>query len=294
MKSPNVLSNLKSDYFLIKLFDNLLKKKSLDIIKYNNKLKNRINIDINNYKKYLEIYSSIELEIKPNNKTYGEFININKDNEMYYHIYFNNNVEEIKRNYLNENEKIKTIKIIIDYQVISFEKLFCDCVNIKYINFKKFYRKNIINMNDMFNECDSLKEINLSNFNTKNVTDMKNMFFGCSLLKELDLSNFNTSNAKDMSEMFYGCSSLKKIYIFKMIANIVIDMNHMFYGCTSLEEISPFNFNISNENSMKGMFYRCSKKFQKKIKEKDKNIKEEAFDINDLIQNKNKYMEYKI
>ena len=127
MKSSSVLSNLKSDYFLSKLLDYLLKKKSLDIIKYNNILKDRINININNYKEYSEIYSSIELEIKPNNKTYGEFININKDNEMYYNIYFNNNVEEIKRNYLNENEKIKTIKIIIDYQVTSFEKLFSHC-----------------------------------------------------------------------------------------------------------------------------------------------------------------------
>ena len=95
MKSSNVLSNLKSDYFLRKLLGYLLKKRSLDIIKYNNNLKDRINININNYKEYSEIYSSIELEIKPNNKTYGKFININKDNEIYYHIYFNNNEEII-------------------------------------------------------------------------------------------------------------------------------------------------------------------------------------------------------
>ena len=82
MKSSSVLSNLKSDYFLRKLLDYLLRKKSLDIIKYNNNLKDRINININNYKEYSEIYSSIELEIKPNNKTYGEFINIDKENEI--------------------------------------------------------------------------------------------------------------------------------------------------------------------------------------------------------------------
>ena len=80
-----------------------------------------MNININNYKEYLEVYSSIEIEIKPINNIYGKFINIDKGNETYYHIYFNNDKEEIKRNYLNKNEEIKTIKIIIDYQVISLK-----------------------------------------------------------------------------------------------------------------------------------------------------------------------------
>ena len=144
MKASGILIKCKCDYLLIKLFDNLLKKKSLDIIKYNNNLKERINININNYKEYSEIYSPIEIEIKLISNGNGNFINIDKNNEQYYHIYFDNNKKEIKRNYINNNEQVKTIKIIIDYQVISFEKLFCDCVNIKYINFKKFYRKNII------------------------------------------------------------------------------------------------------------------------------------------------------
>ena len=39
-----------------------MKKKSLDIVKYN---KNIININIKDYKEYSEIYSSIEIEIKP-------------------------------------------------------------------------------------------------------------------------------------------------------------------------------------------------------------------------------------
>ena len=82
----NILSYLKSNYLLKKLFDNLLKKKSLDIIKYNNNLKDRINININNYKEYSEKDTLIELEIKPINNKYGNFININKDNEIYFHI----------------------------------------------------------------------------------------------------------------------------------------------------------------------------------------------------------------
>ena len=37
----------------------------------------------------------------------------------YYHIYFDNTNEEVKWNYLNENENIESIKIIIDYLVKS-------------------------------------------------------------------------------------------------------------------------------------------------------------------------------
>ena len=96
-ESKNMFKNLKSDYFLQLLFNNLLKKKSLDIIKYNNNIKERINISIKDYKEYSEIYSPIEIEIKPVNNKYGTFININKEKEIYFHIYFNNNKEEIKK-----------------------------------------------------------------------------------------------------------------------------------------------------------------------------------------------------
>ena len=46
------------------LFNNLSKKKSLDIIKYNKNIKNRINISVKYYKEYIEIYSPIEIEKK--------------------------------------------------------------------------------------------------------------------------------------------------------------------------------------------------------------------------------------
>ena len=156
------------------------KKKSLEILKYNKKIKNRLNVNLNNYKK-----------------------------EDYIHIYFNDNKEEIKRNYLEKNEKVTKIKILIDYQIKSFEHLFEYCKCIEYINFKKIYRKNINNINNMFLKCFSLKKIDFSNFNTDNVTDMGFMFYGCSSLKELNLSNFNTNNVTNMYCLFYGCSSLK-------------------------------------------------------------------------------------
>ena len=114
VESKDIFKNLKSDFFIQKVFYNLLKKKSLDIIKYNKKIKERINISIKDYKEYSEMYSSIEIEIKPVNNKFAKFINMN-ENEKYYHIYLNDNKEEIKRNYLKENENVDKLKIIIDY-----------------------------------------------------------------------------------------------------------------------------------------------------------------------------------
>ena len=61
------------------------------MVKYNKNIKNRINININDYKEYSEKYSSIEIEINPVSKKYGIFINYKKEDEKYYHIYFINN-----------------------------------------------------------------------------------------------------------------------------------------------------------------------------------------------------------
>ena len=55
----------------------------------------------------------IEIEIKPVNNKCRQFININKENEKYYHIYFDKNKVEIKRNFLKENENVEKIKIAI-------------------------------------------------------------------------------------------------------------------------------------------------------------------------------------
>ena len=111
------------------------------------------------------------------------FINFLDKKEEYYHIFFDNAKDEIKRNYLNEMEKVNSIKIIIDYQVKSFTALFTNSVNISSIFFKKFNRINITDMSYMFYNCSSLKEINVSKFNTNNATDKSYMFYNCSSLK---------------------------------------------------------------------------------------------------------------
>ena len=93
------IESLKSDYFLQKFFDNMTKKKKLEIVKYNKRIQNRINLSVKNYKEYSETFTPIEIEIIPINGKYGEFININEDDKLYYHIYFNDNKEEIKNIY---------------------------------------------------------------------------------------------------------------------------------------------------------------------------------------------------
>ena len=69
------LTKINSKYILKIVFNNLIKKKWLDIIKYNKSIKNIIDINVNHYKEYSEKYSSIEIEIKPFNNQYGKYIN---------------------------------------------------------------------------------------------------------------------------------------------------------------------------------------------------------------------------
>ena len=92
---PNpILESLKSDYFLQKLYDIMPKKKKLEIVKYNKKVQNRLDLGIKDYKEYSETFTPIE--IIPTKGKYFRFISINKNDELFYHIYFNDNKEEIK------------------------------------------------------------------------------------------------------------------------------------------------------------------------------------------------------
>ena len=199
----NKLKDIKSYHILQKIFDILTTKKSLNIMKFNKYIKNKLNVTLDNYKKYCEINLSIEIKEIPDYKNKINFININdKNEEKYFHIYFDDNKEEIKRTYTNKEDKVSKINITIDYQVKSFKGLFKNCDYINSISFNNFNRDNINDMSEMFYFCDSLTILNLSNFNTTNVNSMKGMFNHCSSLTKLDVSNFITKNVKDMSKMF--------------------------------------------------------------------------------------------
>ena len=105
LNSKNYFKNLKSDYFLRKVFEYIKRNKSLAITKCNKKMQNRLNINIKDYKEYSEIYSSIEIEIIPIKNGCGEFINIEGD-KSYYHIYFNDDKKEIKKYSIDKDDKI--------------------------------------------------------------------------------------------------------------------------------------------------------------------------------------------
>ena len=234
-------------------------KRRLEIIKNNKKIQNILYININDYKRYCEIYSSIELEIIPSKSKYGKFINIEEPKDRkYYHIYFNDDKKEIQNFFINENDNISKINIRIDYQIKSFKDLFMGCSLIEYIYFKKFHRKNINNTRRMFSGCSSLKLINFSSFNTNDVTSMGGMFSYCSSLKEINLPFFNTNNVIDMGCMFNECSSLKEINLSSFNTNNVMNMNGMFNGCSSLKEINLSSFNTNYVINMGCMFNECS------------------------------------
>ena len=155
------LADIKSTYILKKVFDKVRNYTKFEIIRYNKNLQKKLNIDISQYKKF----STIEIEVIPVENKFGNFINFNnEEQEYFYHIYFNDSEKEINRNYISENDKIDKIKIIINFQVDSFYKLFSYCDCIESITFKNFYRKNINNMSFMFYKCTSLKEINFMNY----------------------------------------------------------------------------------------------------------------------------------
>ena len=135
------LNEIRSKYVLKQIVDNITKDKLLRLINFNKTLQKKLDISINDFKKY---YEEIEIElipIKAENK--NKFINIDAENKSYYHIYFNDNKKEINKDYINRNDQVSIIKIIIDYPVESFAKLFCGCECVEYIYFRKFYRNNI-------------------------------------------------------------------------------------------------------------------------------------------------------
>ena len=89
--SNNQLKNVKSHYIILKFFEFMTERKSLETIRYNKSIQKRIDISINNYKAYSEKYSSIELDIIPMKGKYDNFINNNEEDKKYFHIYFNDN-----------------------------------------------------------------------------------------------------------------------------------------------------------------------------------------------------------
>ena len=97
-----ILANIKSKYIYKKVIDNIKKTKYLQIIKYSKIVQQILGLDINYFKDFSEKYTEVELEIIPCDNKYTKFINIvNEQDRAYYHIFFNDNKNEIKREYLD-------------------------------------------------------------------------------------------------------------------------------------------------------------------------------------------------
>ena len=249
------LKKVRSKYILKQIFNNVNEIITLNIIHYNKRFQKKLNKKINDYKKH---YSKIEIEIIPKENETGKFIHIHNENlKPYFHIYFNDSKVEVKRNYLNKDDDIKKIKVILDYRIKSLYGIFLTCRYVKKIKFIKFNRSDIKMFGYMFYECNSLEELDISNFNTNNANNMRFMCYGCCKLKELNLSNFNTNNVENMESMFYFCSSLKILNVSNFNTSNVIKMRSMFCFCSSLEELDLSNFNTKNVFDVSYMFFRC-------------------------------------
>ena len=96
----NQLRNVNSHYIIQKFFGYMTERKYLETIRYNKSIQKRVGISINHYKAYFETKSSIELDIIPMKGAYGEFININKEDKKYFHIYFNDNKKKKLNHYI--------------------------------------------------------------------------------------------------------------------------------------------------------------------------------------------------
>ena len=278
------LDNIKSIYILKQLIKYISKKKLLRLVKMNKWNQKKLNLDINSYKIYSETYSTIKIEIIPTKSKAGKFMkNLNKEEEKYYHIYFNDTKKEIKRNVLKKDDNVSIIQIVIDHQVKSFEDLFSNGKCIEFLYVKKCYRKNINNMSGMFFNCTSLKKIDIHKLKTHNVTNMSYMFDNCSSLKELNLENFKTNKVTDMSLMFYGCSSLEKINLSSFNTENVTDMSYMFEICRSLKKLNIANFKTNKLIKIERMFSQCPLLKEIKFEKFNKN------NIEDIRKNYNIY-----
>ena len=145
MDSKCVMDNIKSDFFILRIFDLMPKNISFRIFKYNKKLQERMKLTFKDFIDVYELYAPTKIEITPLQNTYGKFINVKENEKKYYHIYFNDDKEEFKNKYfINEEDKVSKIKIIIDYQATSLNELFKECNCIKSIDFKKYCRKKVL------------------------------------------------------------------------------------------------------------------------------------------------------
>ena len=55
-----IIENIKSRFILSKIIDIMPKKKKLQIVRWNKKIQNRLNLSVQDYKQYSETFTPIE------------------------------------------------------------------------------------------------------------------------------------------------------------------------------------------------------------------------------------------
>ena len=145
------INKIRSKFIAKKIFLHLNQNRLLNIILYNKKYQNLMNINIESYKNE---FLKIKIEIIPKENKYGKFINIsNKNIRKNINIYFNDNVKETEDESIKIDDNVSKIKIVINQKIKSLSKFFYCCKCIKKINFIKFNRNDIKDMNYMFYDC---------------------------------------------------------------------------------------------------------------------------------------------
>ena len=77
-KQNPIIENIKSRYILSKIIDIIPKKKKLEIVKYNKRIQNRLNLNVKDYKEYSETFTPLEIEIIPSKGKYGNLLKLVK------------------------------------------------------------------------------------------------------------------------------------------------------------------------------------------------------------------------
>ena len=200
--------------------------------------------------------------------------NLPELNESNVELFINYRKYKYTKYFKPEKEGYYYIKLQLnDIKIKDCSFMFCNCINLKYIDLSSFDTINVTNMYRMFNNCNNLENINLSVFNTKNVTNMGLMFSRCNNLKNIDLSEFNTKNVTNIDAMFRNCYKLEKIDLSYFNTINFTKIVKLFSKCKNLSYIDISSFICNKVKSYKDMFeeitclkeLRINKVFYEKI-----------------------------
>ena len=263
----NLLKKVHSDVTFKKIMNCLNSQTKLNIIKFNKKFQNKLNIEKTDYDEHFKTIIDLKITKLYLNKFKNHisnvpFVDLKIDDKEA----FNENNNNINNNL--ENKNLINVTLEISHKYKSFENLLYGCDFVEKIYFRRINRRDIKSTKNMFHNCPLLKEINFNNFDTTKVTDMSYMFTLCHDLEKItiDPNHFKTNNVKLSKGMFEYCCSLENVNFPSLNFSNVENMGNMFFGCDNLKNVN-LNFIDKNEKDNKDnikknticMFTECLK-----------------------------------